>query len=118
MGLIRDTNDFVTALYAEGSANNEDLQRMLILLKDISDSRPEALMEDFLEIFPGVDINQVKQDGVNIMLMMFLTRLAMMYKPTKTSQGFMKARQVEEDLVIKLREVEHSFKDYLQSRFT
>lgn len=118
MGLIRNANELLTALYAEGSANNEDLQRLLILLKDISDSRPEALMEDFLEIFPVVDINQVKQDGVNIMLMMFLTRLAMMYKPTKTSQGFMKARQVEEDLVVKLREAELSLRDYFQSRFT
>lgn len=103
MGLIRDANDFVISLYAEGSASNEDLQRMLILLKDISDSRPEALMEDFLEIFPGVDINQVKQDGVNIMLMMFLTRMAMLYRPTESSQAFIDARQAEENLAIKLR---------------
>ena len=118
MGLIRDANELAYRLFAHGSTNNEDLQWLLILLKEISDSRPEALEDDFLEIFPGLGIDQIKRDGPNIMLMMFLTQMAMMYRPTESSQAFIDARQAEETLAIKLREAEHSFRNYLQTRFT
>jgi hypothetical protein len=118
MGLIRDANQLAYRLFAHGSTNNEDLQRLLILLKEISDSRPEVLGDEFLEVFPGLDIDEIKRDGSNIMLMMFLTQMAMMYRPTESSQAFIDARQAEEAIAIKLRESELSVRDYFQSRFT
>jgi hypothetical protein len=43
MGSITNAKDLIQRFYDHGSTNNEDLQSLLIYLKEISDSNPENL---------------------------------------------------------------------------
>jgi hypothetical protein len=118
MSQIKDVIELTERLYLQGSTNNEALQELLVLLKEISDSSPESLRQDFLEAFSGLDLAESVLGSTSTMLMMLLNRLAILHKPTERSESFIKSRQAEESLVIKLREAEYSLKDYFHSRFT
>jgi len=118
MSQIRDVIELTQRLYDQGSTNNEALKELLVCLKEISDSSPESLRQDFLEAFPGLDLEESVLSSSSTMLMMLLNRLAMLHKPTERSESFIKSRQAEEGLVIKLREAEYSLKEYFHSRFT
>ena len=89
---------------------------LLMYLKEISDSAPENLREDFLKIFSDLDVSAGVLNSTNAMLMMLLTRLSMMHKRTEASVVFIKSRQSEEGLMIKLREAEASLRDYFQPK--
>ena len=86
MALINDASNLVDALYTKGATNNEDLQKLLVMLKDISDSRPSELRDEFKSMFNDLDLSENTLNDTGIMTMMFLTKLAMSYKPTNTSE--------------------------------
>lgn len=86
MALINDASNLVDALYAKGATNNEDLQKLLVMLKDISDSRPSELRDEFKSMFNDLDLSENTLNDTGIMTMMFLTKLAMSYKPTNSSE--------------------------------
>lgn len=86
MALINDASNLVNALYAKGATNNEDLQKLLVMLKDISDSRPSEIRDEFKSMFNDLDLSEDTLNDTGIMTMMFLTKLAMSYKPTNASE--------------------------------
>ena len=116
MGHIKDARDLAERLFNRGASNNENLQTLLIHLKEISESNSESLQSDFLEIFPDLDPNGEVLKSTNTMMSIFLTSLAMMAKPTAASNGFLESKQIENDLVLKLKEVDLSIKNYFESK--
>lgn len=116
MGSITNAKDLIQKLYSQGSTNNEDLQSLLICLKEISDSKPESLRDDFLRIFPNIEISENVLNSTNIMLMMLLTHFAMQYSPTVNSHAFIDSKKVEEDILNQLRGTEMSLRNYFQAK--
>lgn len=115
MGDLKESRDLVRRLFDLGSTSNEDLQTLLILLKEISESSPDDLKSEFLEIFP--DISKGVLDSTNDMLSIFLTHLAMLAKPTKDSENFIQSNLFVENLLTKLQEVQVSLKEHLQAKY-
>ena len=116
MSHIKDARDLAERLFDHGATNNENLRSLLIHLKEISESNADNLKSDFLEIFPDIDPNGEVLNSTNSMMSIFLTSLAMMAKPTAASNGFLESKQIENDLVLKLKEVDLSIKNYFASK--
>jgi hypothetical protein len=117
MGHIRESSDLVAMLFDYGSTNNENLQLLLMHLKEIAESNAGDLKDEFIEIFPNLASDEGLLNSTNDMLIIFLTHLAMIAKPSKSSVSFIKSRQNEEDLLIKFKELELSLRNYSQSNF-
>jgi hypothetical protein len=80
------TYDFVQTLYRQGNTNNEQLAQLLTMLKEISEARPTEISEDFKSLFKDLDLSDDTLNNTGVMLMMFLTKLAVSYKPTYSSE--------------------------------
>jgi hypothetical protein len=80
------TYNYVQSLYQKGNTNNEELSELLTMLKEISDARPTEISEDFKSIFSDLDLSDDNLNDSSHMLMMFLTKLAVSYKPTNSSE--------------------------------
>ncbi len=74
MELIDTTRILVKELYRNGNTNNENLQKLLWKIKELTELSEEQLKEA-----------EIKCDLVTF-LMLFITELANLYKPTNTSQ--------------------------------
>ena len=116
MSHIKDARDLVLRLFDQGATNNESLQTLLTHLKEISESSADSLKSDFLEIFPDLDPDGEVLRSTNTMLSIFLTSLVMMAKPTVDSKSFIKSKRLENDLALKLKEIDLSFKNYFESK--
>ncbi len=79
------TYEYVQSLYQKGNTNNEELSELLAMLKEISDARPNEISEDFKNLFKDLDLSD-ELNETRIMTMMFLTKLAVSYKPTNSSE--------------------------------
>ena len=80
------TYELVQTLYRQGATNNEQLAQLLTMLKEISDARPNEIREDFKNLFKDLDLSDDTLNDSSAMLMMFLTKLAVTYKPTNSSE--------------------------------
>jgi hypothetical protein len=116
MSQVSNTKNLIERLYYQGSANNEDIQSLLIHLKEILNSNPETLRDDFLGMFPNIEISENVLSSTNIMMMMLLTHLAMKYSPTANSPAFIESRKQEEDILIQLKGAELSLRNYFQTK--
>jgi hypothetical protein len=79
------TYKFVESLYKQGNTNNEELKELLTMLKEISDAHPTEISEEFKSLFEHLDLSEDTLKDTNAMLMMFLTKLAMSYKPINSN---------------------------------
>jgi hypothetical protein len=98
------TYDFVQNLYRKGATNNEELAQLLTMLKEISDARPNEISEDFKNLFKGLDLSDELND-TRIMTMMFLTKLAVSYKPTNSSEFPHKLLEIHYDNIVLINQV-------------
>jgi len=73
--------NYVEDLYRKGNTSNEELQQLLTMLKEISDAQPTEISEDFKSVFKDLDLSERTLNDSSAMLMMFLTKLAISYKP-------------------------------------
>jgi hypothetical protein len=80
------TYNYVQSLYQKGNTNNEELSKLLAMLKEISDARPTEIVEDFKSLFNDLDLTDDTLNHSATMFMMFLTKLAVSYKPTNSSE--------------------------------
>jgi hypothetical protein len=74
MELIDTTRILVKELYRNGNTNNENLQKLLWSIKELTELSEEQLKEA-----------EIKCD-LETFLMLFITELANLYKPTNSSQ--------------------------------
>jgi hypothetical protein len=79
------TYNYVQSLYQKGNTNNEELSELLAMLKEISDAHPTEISEEFKSLFEHLDLSENTLKDTNAMLMMFLTKLAMSYKPINSN---------------------------------
>lgn len=118
MGYIIQAKELIERLYDQGSTNNEELQSLLIYLKEVSNSNPESLRNEFLEIFPELAVSENVLSSTNIMLMMLLVHFAMQYRPTTSSRAYIESRQQEEEFLTQLRGAEMILRNYFQTKIS
>ena len=99
------TYNFVEALYRKGNTNNEELQQLLTMLKEISDARPNEISEDFKNLFEDLDLSDNTLNDTGIMMMMFLTKLAVSYKPTNLGEFPEKLWEIHYGNVLLVQEI-------------
>jgi hypothetical protein len=105
MALINDASNLINSLYAKGATNNEELQKLLVILKDISDSRPDELREEFKSIFSELNLTEETLNDTSAMTMMLLTKLAMSYKPTNSSAFPRRVLEIQFDNMLFMEEL-------------
>jgi Zn-dependent oligopeptidase len=107
------TYDFVQTLYRKGVTNNEQLAQLLTMLKEISDARPTEISEDFKNLFEDLDISDDTLNDARTMMMMFLTKLAVTYKPTNSSEFPHKLLEIHYGNIVAMDEVYALFQNSL-----
>ncbi len=107
------TYEYVQSLYQKGNTNNEELSELLAMLKEISDARPTEISEDFKNLFKDLDLSDELND-TRIMTMMFLTKLAVSYKPTNSSEFPHKLLELHFSNIILIEEFNNLFESSLK----
>ena len=105
------TYELVQTLYRQGATNNEQLAQLLTMLKEISDARPNEIREDFKNIFKDLDLSDDTLNDSSAMLMMFLTKLAVTYKPTNSSEFPHKLLEIHYGNMILINEIYDLFQN-------
>jgi hypothetical protein len=105
--------DFVQTLYRQGNTNNEQLAQLLTMLKEISEARPSEISEDFKSLFKDLDLFDDTLNNSGVMLMMFLTKLAVSYKPTNSSEFPHKLLEIHYDNIVLIDQVYDSYQNSL-----
>ncbi len=107
------TYEYVQSLYQKGNTNNEELSELLAMLKEISDARPTEISEDFKNLFKDLDLSD-ELNETRIMTMMFLTKLAVSYKPTNSSEFPHKLLELHFSNIILIEEFNNLFESSLK----
>lgn len=107
------TYEYVQSLYQKGNTNNEELSELLAMLKEISDARPNEISEDFKNLFKDLDLSDELND-TRIMTMMFLTKLAVSYKPTNSSEFPHKLLELHFSNIVLMEELINLFESSLK----
>jgi hypothetical protein len=108
------TYDYVQSLYQKGNTSNEELSELLAMLKEISDARPIEISEDFKNLFKDLDLSEVTLNDARIMMMMFLTKLAVSYKPTNSSEFPHKLLELHFSNIVLMEELNNLFESSLK----
>ncbi len=108
------TYEYVQSLYQKGNTNNEELSELLAMLKEISDARPTEISEDFKNLFNDLDLSDGTLNDSSHMLMMFLTKLAVSYKPTNSSEFPHKLLELHFSNIILIEEFNNLFESSLK----
>jgi len=108
------TYDYVQSLYQKGNTSNEELSELLAMLKEISDARPIEISEDFKNLFKDLDLSEVTLNDARIMMMMFLTKLAVAYKPTNSSEFPHKLLELHFSNIVLMEELNNLFESSLK----
>ena len=108
------TYDYVQSLYQKGNTSNEELSELLTMLKEISDARPTEISEDFKSLFNDLDLSDDTLNDARIMMMMFLTKLAVSYKPTNSSEFPHKLLELHFSNIVLMEELNNLFQSSLR----
>jgi hypothetical protein len=108
------TYNYVQSLYQKGNTNNEELSELLAMLKEISDARPTEISKDFKNLFKDLDLSDDTLNDARVMMMMFLTKLAVSYKPTNSSEFPHKLLELHFSNIVLMEELNHLFESSLK----